>query len=256
MERRQLDYEGGHTVYHDGGEGFPVLLIHGFASTARVNWISTSWTKTLLEAGYRVIALDNRGHGESAKFHRPEDYGPDIFAADALRLLDHLKIERCHVIGYSMGARITAWLCHAAPERIDHAVFGGMGEHIYGGRGGYDVIAEALETETPESITDPKAQTFRAFADKTGSDRLALAACIRPSRFKLTPEIVGAIETPVLVAVGTDDDVAGKPEPLAETLPNGVAAPLQGLDHMKATGAPSFKRAVLDFLPPASGGLS
>ena len=225
-----------------------ILLIHGFASTARVNWVMTGWSQTLLDNGYRVVALDNRGHGESAKFYSSDDYGPDIFATDALQLMDHLELEQVDVMGYSMGARITSWLTWQNPDRVRKAVFGGMGEHIFGGRGGYEAIAQGLETDDPSTITDAGAASFRKFADMTKSDRLALAACIRPSRHKITPEIVGAIQNSVLVAVGTDDDVGGSAEKLADMMPNGEAFAMPGLDHMKATGAPIFKQRVIEFL--------
>ncbi len=225
-----------------------ILLIHGFASTAGVNWINTGWTDALRQAGYRCIAIDNRGHGQSQKFYDATDYGPDIFAADAMSLLDHLGVERCHVMGYSMGARISSWIAAHYPDRVERVVFGGMGEHIFGGRGGYEAIAEALETDEPDSIPVGHARNFRIFADKTGSDRHALAACIRPAKQKVTPDMMASIRAPVLVAVGSDDDVGGRPEPLAAVIPNGEAFVIPGKDHMKATGDAAYKIAVLDFL--------
>ena len=225
-----------------------ILLIHGFASNALVNWIGTGWAKTLNDAGYRVVALDNRGHGHSSKFYKPSDYGPDIFAADALELLDHLNIQTCDVMGYSMGARITCYLSHVAPQRVKRAVYGGMGAHIFGGRGGYEAIAHALETDDLGAISEPGALAFRKFADATKSDRLALAACIRPSNQQITPDIVRTIETPTLIAVGSEDEVGGSPDDLAAMMPNATAFTIEGLDHMKATGADSYKAAVLDFL--------
>lgn len=232
----------------EGDARATVLLIHGFASTAQVNWFNTSWVRTLTDAGFRVIAFDNRGHGQSQKFYQPTEYGPDIFSEDALALLDHLGVEQCHVIGYSMGARITAWLAAHAPERLGCAVLGGMGENIFGQSGGYEPIAQALETDDLTSITDAKAMTFRKFADATGNDRMALAACIRKSQAQITPEIIKAIQIPTLVVVGDDDDTAGRAQPLVDMLPNGMAVTLPGLNHMKATGAKGFKDAALEFL--------
>lgn len=225
-----------------------ILLIHGFASSALVNWIGTGWSKFLNDAGYRVIALDNRGHGKSTKFYSPTDYGPDLFAADALDLLDHLDVSTCDVMGYSMGARITSWLSFQAPERVNRAIYGGMGSHIFGGRGGYEIIAHALETDRPEEIDDPVAMAFRKFADATKSDRMALAACIRPSRVNVTREMVSAIEVPTLVAVGSEDDVGGSAQELADMMPDARAFVIEGLDHMKATGADSYKTAAMSFL--------
>lgn len=225
-----------------------ILLIHGFASNASVNWLGTGWAKVLQDEGHRVIALDNRGHGNSTKFYTPEDYGPHLFAADAFKLLDHLGIEQCHVMGYSMGARITSWMAYEHPERLKSAVFGGMGVHIFGQRGGYEVIAEGLETDDPATITDKGAMAFRRFADVTGSDRMALAACVRPSEVLITPEIISSINVPTLVAVGGDDEIGGSAIELAKMMPNAQGVVLEGLDHMKATGAPAYKKAVLEFL--------
>ncbi|MEC9343628.1 MAG: alpha/beta fold hydrolase, partial [Pseudomonadota bacterium] len=98
-------------AYLDEGEGREtVLLVHGFASTRTVNWVNTGWVRALREAGYRVVAFDNRGHGESTKFHDSADYSLERMAGDAMALLDHLGIDRTHVVGYSMGARIAATL--------------------------------------------------------------------------------------------------------------------------------------------------
>ncbi len=235
-------------AYHDVGEGKPVLLVHGFASTARVNWLNTSWSKALNEAGYRVIAFDNRGHGASQKFYTPEDYGPDIFATDAFALMDHLEIDRCPVIGYSMGARITSWMCAHGPERVSTAVFGGMGANIINSSSNFISVAEALETEDPATIKDTRSAMFRSFADRVGADRLALAACIRPSKAKITEEMIASIKTPVLVAVGDEDEVGGSAETLAAKMQNATAFVMLGLDHMKSTGAKAFKERTIEFL--------
>ena len=104
--------------YQVFGDGKPILLIHGFASNVEINWVSTGWVETLTGAGYRVIALDNRGHGRSQKLYDPRLYFAHEMAADAARLLDHLEIERLPVIGYSMGARIAAFLALREPRRV------------------------------------------------------------------------------------------------------------------------------------------
>jgi len=111
----------------EGGAGEPVLLIHGFASTHHVNWVGPGWVKTLGDAGYRVVALDNRGHGRSHKSYDPADYTPERMAGDAAALLDHLGISRAHVFGYSMGARISAFLALAQPQKVATLILGGLG---------------------------------------------------------------------------------------------------------------------------------
>ena len=128
----------------ENGEGMPVVLVHGFASTHRVNWIDTSWVSTLNRAGYRVIALDNRGHGQSDKLYDPEAYDPEIMARDVIALLDHLHIPRADLIGYSMGARISAMAALRFPERVRAVILGGLGIHLVEGNGLPPGIAEAL----------------------------------------------------------------------------------------------------------------
>jgi pimeloyl-ACP methyl ester carboxylesterase len=126
------------------GSGDPVLLIHGFASNHAVNWVNTLWVKTLTDAGYRVVALDNRGHGRSTKFYDPADYDTGRMAEDARGLLDHLGVARAHVMGYSMGARITAYLTLLHPDRVRSALFGGLGIHLVEGVGLPLGIADAM----------------------------------------------------------------------------------------------------------------
>src|SRR5919107_6372191 len=113
-------------VMPETGRGDPILLIHGFASNHAVNWVNTLWITTLTRAGFRVVAFDNRGHGLSEKLYRPEDYDSSVMAGDVRRLLDHLGIARADVMGYSMGARIAAFLALRHPDRVRSAMLGGL----------------------------------------------------------------------------------------------------------------------------------
>ncbi len=229
------------------GKGDPVLLIHGFASSHYVNWVSPGWFKTLNDAGYRAIALDNRGHGASSKSYDEADYTPTKMASDAVALLDHLGIDKAHVMGYSMGARVSAFLALEAPERVATLVFGGLGIGMVDGVGDWDPIAAALLAEDPSKITHPQGRSFRAFADQTRSDRRALAACITTSRELLTEEDMSRITQPTLVAVGTRDDIGGSAEELAALMPNATPFPIEGRDHMLAVGDKTFKKRVVEF---------
>ena len=114
----KFNSDGVEIAYEMAGEGEPILLIHGFASTGRVNWWDTGWVKTLTEAGRRVITIDNRGHGNSEKLYDPVFYPGSEMAEDARRLLDHLGIDQADVMGYSMGARISAYLTMNNPGRV------------------------------------------------------------------------------------------------------------------------------------------
>jgi pimeloyl-ACP methyl ester carboxylesterase len=240
--------DGFDLAYVDQGSGDPVLLIHGFASTHMVNWVSPGWVKTLTEAGYRAIALDNRGHGASSKSYEADDYYPDRMAGDAAALLGHLGVKRAHVMGYSMGARIAAFLALREPAAVATLIFGGLGIGMVEGVGDWDPIAAALLAADPAKTTDPRGKAFRAFADQTKSDREALAACIATSRELLTEADVARIAQPTLIAVGTKDDIGGSAEELAALIPNAVAFSIEGRDHMLAVGDRSFKTRVLEFL--------
>lgn len=243
-----FDSDGVQIAYRDEGRGDPILLIHGFASNVAVNWANTGWIETLKRSGFRVIAMDNRGHGQSEKLYDAEHYSSPIMAEDARRLLDELMIHQADFMGYSMGARITAFMAMTYPERVRSAVFAGMGINMVRGMGDPEPIAAALEAEHVNDVNDLTSRAFRLFADQTNSDRLALAACMRSARVKITPEALEEISCPVLVAVGTDDMVAGDGAELAEIIPGAELLDIKGRDHMKAVGDPAYKRGVVDFL--------
>jgi pimeloyl-ACP methyl ester carboxylesterase len=213
-----------------------------------VNWVSAGWVKTLTDAGYRTIAFDNRGHGSTTKSYDSADYTPQKMAGDAAALLDHLGVSRSHVMGYSMGARIAAFLALAEPQMVATVIFGGLGSGLVDGVGDWDPIASALLAEDAASVTHPRGKAFRTFADQTRSDRRALAACIANSRVQLTEAEVARISQPTLIAVGTKDDIAGSPEELAGLMPNAESFPIEGRDHMLATGDRRFKQRVVEFL--------
>lgn len=244
----KFNSDGVDIAYEEAGEGPPILLIHGFASTGRVNWWDTGWVKTLAASGRRVITFDHRGHGESGKLYDPALYSAAGMAEDARRLLDHLGIGKADVMGYSMGARVAAFLTLAHPERVRRAVFAGLASRMITGVGGAEAIARALEAPSRDDVADPGAKAFRIFAEQTRSDLRALAACIRSSRVKITAEQLGRIGVPVLVVAGEKDDVAGDVRTLADAIPGARGVTLPGRNHMNAVGDRGYKDAVLDFL--------
>jgi pimeloyl-ACP methyl ester carboxylesterase len=230
------------------GAADPVVLVHGFASNHAVNWVNTLWVQALTRAGYRVIALDNRGHGQSEKLYRPEDYDSSVMAGDVRRLLDHLGIARADVMGYSMGARIAAHLAVIDPGRVRSLLLGGLGIRLVHGVGLPMNIADAMEVPSLDGLSDPMQRMFRAFAEQTKSDLKALAACIRGSRQTLTEQEVAGILAPTLVSVGTADTVAGPAGELASLMPNARALDIPGRDHNLAVGDKAHKQGVLAFL--------
>jgi pimeloyl-ACP methyl ester carboxylesterase len=235
-------------AYEVHGAGDPVLLIHGFGSSGKVNWIETGWVATLAEAGYQPITMDNRGHGASRKLYDPQLYFAHDMALDAKRLLEHLDIPRAPVIGFSMGARIAAFLALNHPERVSAAVWGGMGKNLITGLENSEEIIEALTAESLSDVKGATGRTFRIFAEHTGADRAALAACMVSSREPMSEAQVRAIAVPVLVAVGSEDEMAGAPEALTTLLQQGEAFTIPRRDHMRSTGDPKFKAAALDFM--------
>lgn len=239
------DIEIAYAVY---GEGPPIVLVHGFASNAEVNWVSTGWVEALMEAGYQAIAFDNRGHGQSEKLYNPEKYPAREMAKDVVNLIDHLQLGSAALLGYSMGARISAFAAIDAPERVRAVIFGGLGINmIHGMSHSGEIIAGLLAPKLSE-VTEKTARQFRLFAEHTGSDLKALAACMASSRTKIEAADVARISVPALVAVGSEDEVGGAPGALADLMPQGEALVIERRDHMRATGDPQFKTGAIDFL--------
>jgi pimeloyl-ACP methyl ester carboxylesterase len=245
---QRFQHDGVEIAFLDEGEGEPIVLVHGFASNAAVNWIGTGWVAKLTRAGRRVIALDNRGHGASSKLYDPAAYYSSLMTGDVRALLDHLAVPRADIMGYSMGARIAAILALEHPAYVRSAIFGGLGIHLVAGAGLPPAIADAMEAPTLDDVHDASGRMFRAFAEQTKSDLKALAACIRRSRQTMTPEQVGAIRAPVLIAVGTKDTIAGSAFELAALIPTAKVLDIAGRDHMLAVGDKVFKEGVLKFL--------
>jgi pimeloyl-ACP methyl ester carboxylesterase len=235
-------------AYLDEGEGDPIFLVHGFASSKNVNWVYPTWVSELKKNGRRVIALDNRGHGESSKLYDAAQYEIAIMAGDVIALMDHLEIARADIMGYSLGGRMTAVLAREQPQRLRSAILGGIGIGMIEGGGPGENVAIALEAPSLEDVTDPVGRTFRAFADQTRSDRRALAACLRGSRRLMTRQEAAAIDVPVLIAVGTTDEVAGSAHALGKIILRSEVLDIPNRDHMRAVGDKVYKAGVMDFL--------
>ena len=186
----------------------------------------------------------NTRHGKSTTLYRHEDYTIAAMASDARALLDHLGIARADLIGYSMGARICAYLAAHESTRVRAAVLAGVGLSLIGGRDLRETIAAALEAPSLDTVTDPTGRTFRAFAEQTRSDLRALAACIRGSSERLSRTDAAAIKVPVLIAAGTTDDVAGPVRPLAELVPGAQVLGQAGTgDHVGGGPEPEHARS-------------
>ena len=244
--------DGIRIAYERAGEGPPVVLVHGFGSSKEQNWKSTGWYGSLAEAGFSVLAVDNRGHGESGKPHDPLLYHHNRMAEDVATVMDAAGIASAPYVGYSMGGLIGLRFLTLFPDRISKLALGGVGEtYLKGPRVSdperRDVIANALLTEDKDGIADPRARMFRDFAEQAGKDRLALAACMRAMSPPLPVTVLRSLQIPILVVDGDQDFIAGPSGPLAAIFPHGLAAIVPGRDHMSAVGARQTRQAVVDF---------
>jgi pimeloyl-ACP methyl ester carboxylesterase len=248
-----FDSDGVQIYFEEHGEGEPVVLVHGFASRAEHNWGAMNWYMTLAPH-YRVVALDCRGHGKSGKPHDREAYGGETMGEDVIRLMDHLGIKRALIMGYSMGGRIVTGLLMSHPERLRAAVLGGIGAATATAPS-FDrkPIVAALLAENASAITDQRAKEFRQFAELTGNDLKALAACMGASRDDLTAEQIVAkkIRVPVMIVIGTKDLLVGNPTLLRDSIPGSKLVMLEGRDHLSAPGDTHYKEAVLEFFKSA-----
>jgi pimeloyl-ACP methyl ester carboxylesterase len=227
-----------------------IVLIHGFASNRNEGWKRTGWYSAFERRRMRVIALDQRGHGESEKLYDPAAYRREKLAGDVLALMDHLGVPRADVFGYSMGTRTALAVALAAPERVSNLILGGVGGKLLEPSPAVagEPMADAMLAEDPATITQPMLRSFRQFADEQGEDRKALAAVTRVKNSPLDREAMAALPMPVLVVAGQGDTGAGDPEGLSRVFPHGHAVTVPGCDHFSAIPHALTKAAAFDFL--------
>jgi pimeloyl-ACP methyl ester carboxylesterase len=245
-----FDSDGVKIHYETFGEGYPIILVHGFTANLKVNWLGPNWVDAL-QPIRRVVALDCRGHGESDKPHDPEAYGNEIMAGDVLRLMDHLGIEKADLFGYSMGSAISCHLIVHHRERFSSAVLAGTGDRFFfeaAGASVTDGMAKAMLADDPSQITDPMLRGFRALADGIpNNDRIALAACSQHVREPVDRADFARVDIPVLIVNGANDDVAGKADELVAAIPGAKLVLIPDTDHLVVFD-PRAKEPVLSFL--------
>jgi len=223
--------------------GNPVLLVHGFTTSAKRTWGEPGWIDLLAEAGREVIAVDLLGHGDAAKPHDVEAYR-QVESLVAAQLPADGQVD---AVGYSAGARLVLYLASQEPERFGKIVVGGMGGRLFKERDGNPIL-DALEGRgDQEDLTN---QHFKSLAESDGNDPKALAAFIQREQPKLDRDELAKITAPTLVIIG-DKDFAGPGEPLAEALPNGELLTLKGIDHFGLPKAFAFVEKGLDHLGAA-----
>ena len=236
----------------EGGESGTVVLVHGFATSRAENWRRLGWYGAFERKGWRTIALDLRGHGESDKPHDGAAYARAEMAGDIVALMDHLDLGRVDLMGYSMGSHLCLGVALRHPGRIANLILGGVGARTLPGAApmaaGPMTMAQAMRTEDPDSITDRTLRGFRQFADNQGEDRLALAACGEGAGAPLDPRALADLAMPVVVIAGARDEIAGDPQALADAIPGAKAVSLPACDHFSAIPHALFKAAVFDFL--------
>jgi len=208
--------------------GAPVVLIHGYTGTAMGNWFTNGIADALVGRHW-VVAIDCRGHGKSDKPHDPAKYGPQM-ARDVIELMDHLKIDKAHIGGYSMGGMITGQLLATHPERFVTAVFGGSGVPEVEQEWKDKVPADNKEKDPKE---DEASQKLRGIPDR---DSEALAA-VRQYPWK--PEERSKIDLtkvkiPVLAINGEFDKPKAKTHRMQRELVNFKSVVLPGKSHLTA----------------------
>jgi pimeloyl-ACP methyl ester carboxylesterase len=221
----------------------PVLLVHGFATSAARTWGDNGWIDLLRDAGRTVIAPDLLGHGGAAKPHEPGAYAD--MESDVAAALPDGPVD---AIAFSLGARIVLTLAADDPGRFARIVVAGVGANLFrddGAAGSSELLAQAIEGRADPA--NPVAQYFAGLAAQPGADRAALAACIRQPRPSLDAAILGKVACPVLVVLG-DRDFAGPADPLVDALPDASFCPLRGVDHFATPKNFGFIDAALSFL--------
>jgi pimeloyl-ACP methyl ester carboxylesterase len=240
--------DGVRIAYEIMGDGPSVVLVHGFASNRVQNWKAPGWYDTLTEAGYRVVAIDCRGHGESDKPHDPAFYNHTLMAEDVVAVMEVAGAGDAFLMGYSMGGFISMHVLMDHPDMLQKVVIGGVGGSYLGTAfGSREGIAEALLEPDKNKITDPVQKSFREFAERSGKDIQALAACMRGKRHAFTAAELAQSQRPVLVVCGEKDALTGPPDPLAAAFADGRSVTVAKRDHMTTVGDKVYKLAVVEF---------
>lgn len=240
-------------TYTWGDDADPVVVVvHGFASSTRDNWVATGWVRDLLRAGYRVIGLDQRGHGASDKPHEAGDYSIRQLAGDVETVLDTYLVDEAFYVGYSLGARIGWEVAQDIPVRIPRAVLGGVPDGIPLARLDLDQVTALIEHGTP--VTDPVTQNYIRLAERVpGNDLRALLAIAGGMRASGTvdPDASRAPQQPLLFATGSEDGIIEGSKALAAATPQGRFLEIPGRHHFNAPGSRAFREAAIAFLGEA-----
>jgi pimeloyl-ACP methyl ester carboxylesterase len=224
-----------------------VLCVHGFASSCRDNWVNTGWVRDLTRAGYRVLGVDQRGHGASDKPYDPTEYAMDTLAADLVTVLDTYLLDSVRYAGYSLGARVGWQLAVRSPEHVERAVLGGIPDGRPLARLQIDQARAYVTEGTP--VEDKVTRNYITLAERVeGNDLLALLALAEGMRFgDADPDTAHPPTQPVLFATGSEDAILPQSRALAEATPGASFVELPERHHFNAPGSRVFRQAALDY---------
>ncbi|MDQ7051798.1 MAG: alpha/beta hydrolase [candidate division KSB1 bacterium] len=261
IEGQYFHSNGTAVHYTDEGSGPPVLLLHGFAVNADLNWRLPGIIR-LLKRDFRVIAMDLRGHGLSGKSHDPSKYGLEM-VQDAVRLLDHLNIDRARVVGYSLGGFIALKMACTVPGRVERLVVMGAGWE----RPGNSVFLQALPV-LANALREGKG--IRPLAAYLGPDRKkpgllhtwwvkmmtayfndgrALAGVVQKVvDLTVREDELQKLTMPVCIIVGSEDPLRPGAEALAERVTGAQLIIIPEADHIQTIRRPDTRNALRRFL--------
>jgi pimeloyl-ACP methyl ester carboxylesterase len=263
---KYFDSSGVEIHYVEQGVGETIVLVHGRGGTLE-DWVDSGVLANLAKS-YRVISIDLRGHGRSSKPHDPKQYGPEM-GLDIVRLLDHLRIARAHVVGYSLGANIVSQLLTSHPDRFLTATLGGSaGRFRWTAENDQSSEQEAAETEqlgfspstvlrvappgTPKLTEEEIKQRSAVALANVNRDRRAVAALIRSFRDQvITPAQITAVTVPTLGIVGSADPLLLDLQDLKRLRPALELVVIDGASHSGERDArrrPQFVAAIREFI--------
>lgn len=225
----------------------PVLAVHGFSSSCRDNWVNTGWVRDLTRAGYRVVGVDQRGHGVSEKPHDPAAYTLPQLMDDLLTVIDTYLLDGVRYLGYSLGARVGWQFCVDHPDRVTAAVLGGIPDGTPLARLQLDQARAYATDGVP--VEDRVTQNYITLAERSADNDLrALVALAEGMRFgDGDPDPADPPVQPILFATGSEDAILERSRRLAEAAPNGTFVEIDGRHHFNTPGARDFRHAGLEF---------
>ncbi len=241
----------GHRIatYSWGEEAAPtVLCVHGFASSCRDNWVSTGWVRDLTRAGYRVLGVDQRGHGASDKPHDPNDYTMVALVGDLLTVLDTHLLDSVRYVGYSLGGRVGWQLLVDAPDRVTRGVLGGIPDGRPLARLKIDQARAYAESGIP--VEDRVTQNYVTLAERVpGNDLRVLVALAEGMRLgDADPDPANPPQQPVLFATGSEDAILERSRHLAAAAPHGEFVEIPGRHHFNTPGSRAFRESAMAYL--------